>query len=105
MGRGYIAVFGFLYKSNFACAVINVYAQCNLADKVVMWEEMMIVKDTQPCLCGDFNALRHADERKGTSIKGNQKKEISRFNSFIERNFLVELHVVGKKYTWFKADG
>jgi len=36
---------------------------------------------------------------------GSQKGEIKGFNDFIERNMLMELPVVGKKYTWFKANG
>ena len=57
------------------------------------------------CFCGDFNDVRNQDERKGTSTRGSQRNKILGFNSFIDRNFLVEIPIVGKKYTWFKANG
>jgi len=76
---------------------------------MVTWEELTNVRGTQLsiawCLCGDFNAVKNDNEKKDISTKSNQKKEIRGFNSFRERNFLVELPVVGKKYTWYKADG
>ena len=34
-----------------------------------------------------------------------KKKEISGFNDFIESNYLVDVSIVGKKYTWFKSNG
>jgi len=31
--------------------------------------------------------------------------EINGFNRFIESNMLLDLPIVGKKYTWFKKNG
>ena len=88
--------------------MINVYATCNLNDKVALWEDLLIIKSARQNLawyfCGDFNAVRNEDERKGTSTRG-QRKEILGFNNFIVRNFLVEIPIVGKKYTSFKTNG
>jgi len=100
VGRGYIAILCQHIKSKSKCVVINVYAACNLIDKVVIWENLRNAKDAHPnlawCFCGDFNAVRHENERKGTSTRVTQKKEINGFNNFIERNFMVELPIVGK---------
>lgn len=57
------------------------------------------------CLYGDFIVVRCVNERKGAGERGSQKNEINGFNHYIERNFLVELPIVGKKYTWYKAIG
>jgi len=89
--------------------VVNVYGACNLKDKEALWEEVTDLKsanqDRAWFLCGDFNAVRCASERKGVSERGSQKKEISGFNNFIESNSLVELSLVGKKYSWYKVNG
>jgi len=80
-----------------------------MSDKVALWEELTNMKNANLswawCFYGDFNAVRCADERKGVGERGSQKNEIKGFNNFIERNLLVELSVVDKKYTWFKANG
>jgi len=39
------------------------------------------------------------EERKGVRGFSSQKKEIRDFNEFIDRNVLVELPLVGKKFT------
>ena len=52
------------------------------------------------CCCGDFNDVRYVEERKGVTGSANQKKEISGFNDFIDKNLSVDLPIVGKKYTW-----
>jgi len=109
VGSGFIAVMGQHLKSNRLCVVVNVYAACNISDKVALWEALMTLKSSHQsmawCLCGDFNAVRRDDERKGIRGNSSKKKEIIGFNRFIETNFLVELPHVGKKYTWFKSDG
>ena len=57
------------------------------------------------CIDEDFNAIRSVNERRGAKVNGDQSKEISGFNDFIDRNCLMELPVVGKKYMWFKSNG
>jgi len=109
MGKGFIALLDQYIKSCFKCALINVYATCNLNDKVdSMGGLMNIIKEHQNfawCVCGDFNVVRHASERKGTKEKGGQKNEITSFNNFIARNFLLEFSIVGMRFTWFKSNG
>jgi len=104
-----IIIYGQRLKSNLKCVVVNVYATCNLIDKEVLWEDLSNIKsnnhDLAWCFCGDFNAVRKVTERLGSSERESQTREIRGFNNFIERNFLVELPLVGKKFTWFKANG
>ena len=89
--------------------MVNVYVACNLSDKVILWKVLSNVKaayqDLAWCFCGDFNAMRSINERRGIRERNGQSSEISSFNSFINNNFLLELPLLGKKYTWFKSNG
>ncbi|XP_068461581.1 uncharacterized protein [Phaseolus vulgaris] len=108
-GRGFIVVPGIYVKMNCLCVIVNVYAACSNSDKAVMWDALSTIKSYSQnevwCCCGDFNAVRIMEERKGVRGLSSQKKEIKDFNKFIDRNVLVELPLVGKKFTWYKADG
>ena len=92
---------------------MNVYSACALRDKKLLWEELTNIKATSQvlvwCICGDFNAIRSRRERKGASSRGEMSSgytyEINGFNRFIKSNMLLDLPIVGKKYTWFKANG
>jgi len=83
-------------------------AMHHLNDKVGLWEELTSLKqqhtDLAWCFCGDFNAVRRVDERKGIRGSSSQRKEIEDFNRLIEYNGLLDIPLVGKKYTWFKAN-
>jgi len=89
--------------------VANVYAACNYRVKVTLREALTAFKRTHQnivgCFCGDFNAVRREDERKGIRGGPSQRKEMIDFNSFIDTNCLVDIPRVGKKYTWFKPNG
>ena len=109
VGPGFIAVEGHYLKANCQCVVVNVYAGCALKDKIVLWETLTSLRQSNNnlpwVLCGDFNVVRREDERKGIQGFSSQKKEIDGFNRFIESNSLLDIPRVGKKYTWFKANG
>jgi len=80
-----------------------------MKDKLALWENLSSLKattrDRACCLISDFNAIRNPFERRVIIECGSQKCEIFGFNDFIERNFLMELPVAGKKFTWYKANG
>ena len=40
VGTGFIAIVGYHLKAKCQCVVVNVYAACNLKDKVVQWEAL-----------------------------------------------------------------
>jgi len=69
VGRGFIVIFGQHIMTNLKCVVVNVYAACNWHDKVALWEDLTNLKKAHQNLmwsvCGDFNAIRSANERKG----------------------------------------
>jgi len=89
--------------------MVNVYVACSLNDKKTLWEDLSNIKRASQekawCFCGDFNAVRSCTERKGTRVGVDHSREIVGFNSFIEANLLLDLPIVGKKYTWFKSNG
>jgi len=80
-----------------------------MQDKVALWEELANIKQAQQnstwCIIGDFNAVRNGNEKKGVRIEGIKKREIKRFNNFIENNFLLDMPIVGRKYMWYKTNG
>jgi len=109
VGRGFIAVAGHHVKSNCSCIIANVYTTCSLSDKIELLEALSALRslhqDKMWCCCGDFNAVRCAEERRGVRENASNKNEIRGFNDFIGRNLMEDLPIVGKKYTWYKADG
>jgi len=56
------------------------------------------------CICGDFNAIRSTEERKSRRV-GLQQANFDHFNNFIDNNFLADLPLCGRKFTWYKGDG
>jgi len=109
MGKGFIVVYGKHIKYDISCAVVNVYATCNLREKKMLWEELSSIKVASQevvwCFCGDFNAIRRRSERVGSRVMYDLSSEINGFNSFIDANFLLDVPLVGKKFTWFNSNG
>lgn len=56
------------------------------------------------CVAGDFNAVRCADERKGIADYLCFTKTVQ-FNEFVEDMDLTDLPLIGRKYTWHRANG
>jgi len=55
-------------------------------------------------VCGDFNAMRCVEERRSVSSVFHQAGP-DNFNGFIANNFLVDLPLKGRTYTWYRGDG
>ncbi|PNX74944.1 cysteine-rich receptor-like protein kinase, partial [Trifolium pratense] len=88
--------------------IVNVYSPCNYAGKRRLWDILYNFKLNNEkgewCIGGDFNAVLHASERKGCSAS-NRQVELTQFNYFMEMMEVVDLSVLGKRFTWFCADG
>jgi len=54
---------------------------------------------------GDFNAIRASEERKGVGNQTSYGFEITRFNDFILQDGLLDIPVIGRKYTWYELNG
>lgn len=55
------------------------------------------------CLCGDFNAVRHMDERRTRGMVV-RSPDCHPFNDFIENNVLVDLPLHRRNFTWYRGD-
>jgi hypothetical protein len=58
-------------------------------------------------LAGDFNSVLNREERKGLSqeISVNPSLEMREFGEFIEEMELIDLPLLGRKFTWHHSNG
>lgn len=56
------------------------------------------------CVVGDFNEVKRSSERRGIS-SNNSESESREFQDFIDDLTLIDLPVLGNRFTWFKHDG
>ncbi|GKV25907.1 hypothetical protein SLEP1_g35285 [Rubroshorea leprosula] len=104
-GDHFIGVFGLWGEKGVPVYILNIYSPCDLSGKRALWEELhnlILNRKGNWCLGGDFNAVRSAGERAG--CKG-MSREMIDFDSFITESGLVDLPMVGRKYTWYNANG
>lgn len=90
------------------CYVVNVYSSCSLSGKRRLWQDLRRVRnsfgDGMWCLVGDYNAVCNTRERNGVgSSFGSQ--EAYEFSSFVGDMELIDLQLLGRRFTWQKADG
>ncbi|GKV30536.1 hypothetical protein SLEP1_g39339 [Rubroshorea leprosula] len=104
-GAGFLGVVGFWGEENIPCYLVNVYSPCDLASKRILWENLsnkICSNKGNWCIAGDFNAIRNLQERKGgISVR----RELKEFNEFIEISGLVNLPMIGRKFTLYQPNG
>ncbi|GKV27862.1 hypothetical protein SLEP1_g36982 [Rubroshorea leprosula] len=104
-GAGYLGVVGFWGEENIPCYLVNVYSSCDLVNKRILWENLSNLICSNKgnwCIAGDFNVIRNLQERKGgISVR----RELREFNEFIEMCGLVDLPLIGRKFTWYQPNG
>ncbi|MCH86118.1 hypothetical protein A2U01_0006972 [Trifolium medium] len=88
--------------------IVNIYSPCNMAGKKKLWEDLLSFKrqygSGEWCVGGDFNDVLHSSERIGSSAVSRQGERIL-FKRFVEEMEVVDVPVLGKKFSWFSADG
>ncbi|PNX57540.1 cysteine-rich receptor-like protein kinase, partial [Trifolium pratense] len=88
-------------KSGEEFFVANVYAPCEDGAKQGLWnslsERLQALVGRRVCVCGDFNAVKHVDERRSSRGSHRSMDHVS-FNRFIEDNTLVDLPLIGRKF-------
>ncbi|GKV07784.1 hypothetical protein SLEP1_g19505 [Rubroshorea leprosula] len=92
-------------KRDSLAKAVTVKKAAGSAKKRALWEELhnlILNRKGNWCLGGDFNAVRSAGERAG--CKG-MSREMIDFDRFISESGLVDLPMVGRKYTWYNANG
>jgi hypothetical protein len=73
-----------------------------------LWADLLTLNQqsggAEWCLGGDFNAILRASERKGSSAVNRQRERIA-FTCFVEEMEVIDVPVLGKKFSWFSSDG
>ncbi|MCI35740.1 hypothetical protein A2U01_0056961, partial [Trifolium medium] len=82
-----------------------------LADKKALWGRMIHLKGILGgdnwCVVRDFNSVLTTSERKGVSGESLRvvNNEIREFNDFVGEMGLLDLPLLGRRYTWFQPNG
>ncbi|XP_068498198.1 uncharacterized protein [Phaseolus vulgaris] len=89
--------------------IVNVCSPSFLREKKVLWEEISEFRRLQNnkvwCVIGDFNSVRRQEERRNLSLASDYNRDIKGFNDFIEKSELMDVPMVGRNFTWYKANG
>jgi exonuclease III len=105
-GVGYLGIQ--VEKENTVMYLVNIYSPCSVAGKKKLWDDLLTLKRQSGrgewCIGGDFNAVLHTSERKGRSAN-NRGGERTLFNRFVEELEVIDVPVLGKKFSWYSADG
>ncbi|KAL8492272.1 hypothetical protein ACS0TY_023777 [Phlomoides rotata] len=106
--RGMLAINGIWLMDDSRCSLINVYAPHTLRHKWELWDTIATVteqyKDCRVGIIGDFNAIQEYSERCGRS-SNLDVKDMDKFEEFINVSNLLEIKMIGKKFTWYRPDG
>ncbi|KAL5166140.1 Phosphatidylinositol/phosphatidylcholine transfer protein SFH9 [Glycine soja] len=109
VGNGFILLEGKWIKDNKRVSIINVYAPCELQRKRQQWEEILQLKTASQagmwCVLGDFNSIRHQDERVSSAQSVSVDPSISEFNAWISDMNLEDVRSVGRRFTWCRPNG
>ncbi|KAK7281208.1 hypothetical protein RIF29_08984 [Crotalaria pallida] len=107
-GEGFVAVQGVWYVGRMQCVVVIIYSPCNLTDKRKLWAEIYQLKCSSAiqfwCVMGDFNTIRDRAERRG-SVLSVDTRGMRLFNSWIDEMELVDLPLIGRRFTYYQAGG
>ncbi|GKV05619.1 hypothetical protein SLEP1_g17606 [Rubroshorea leprosula] len=104
-GMDFIGVEGAWGVEQCPASIINVYSPCQLGKKRILWEELKALvagRSGNWCIMGDFNAVRKVGERGGSREISTEMRE---FDGFIRDVGLVDLPLIGRKFTWVQASG
>ncbi|KAK2406570.1 hypothetical protein QL285_042285 [Trifolium repens] len=108
-GQGYLGVILKWGANMNKCVIVNVYAPCLLQTKKALWVDLLVALRTYGtdlfCIIGDFNSVRNLAERKGVRAGVEGAEDTRIFNVFLENTGLVDLPLMGRKYTWVQPNG
>jgi hypothetical protein len=91
--------------------IVNVYSKCDIGGKRSLWENLVMSKagfgQGAWCILGDFNAVRNCDERKGVNqfSGASSSVETVEFGKFVSDMDVVDLPILGRRFTWFHPNG
>jgi len=85
------------------------YNYGSLSEKRVVWDEVRerrrVINTKVWCVVLDFNSIRRAGEGRNAGVDGDHRREMRRFNDFIESSKLLDIPIVRRKYTRYKPNG
>ncbi|XP_057421573.1 uncharacterized protein LOC130715485 isoform X1 [Lotus japonicus] len=92
------------------CAMLNVYAPCDRVGKRQLWSRLVELKINIHydlwCVAGDFIVVRSSSERRGVGANSQQhRSESVEFNDFIDEMELLDIPLLGRKFTWVRPNG
>lgn len=97
---------GRVRESGVEVCSLNVYVPCNLRDKMLLWErvELVVGQNENMCLCviGDFNSILESRERARVGSNGSNR-DMREFWGFVERSGLMDMGLIGQKFTCFQS--
>ncbi|GAU29496.1 hypothetical protein TSUD_360410 [Trifolium subterraneum] len=111
MGEGFVGVCLEWGVRKTICLVINVYSKCDVASKRRLWSNLIDCKrglgDERWCVVGDFNAVGRLEERIGVNSADvvSTPTEVVEFRNFMEDLELVDIPLLGRRFTWYQANG
>jgi len=53
----------------------------------------------------DYNFIKRPGERRNAGNDVDHRREMRKINEFIENTKLVDILMLGRKYTWYKPNG
>ena len=88
---------------------MNMYSSGSLKERMDVRDKRCEIRKSWHnkvwCVVGDFNSIRRKEERKSVILVSGYSREISWFNEFIEKSELMDISIVGRKFTWYKLNG
>jgi len=89
--------------------IVNGYSSGSLKDRKKVWDEIYEIRKSQQskvwCVVGNFNSIIWKEKRKNVVSVSDYSREIAKFNEFIENSELMDISMVGRKFTWSKPNG
>ncbi|GKV45963.1 hypothetical protein SLEP1_g52987 [Rubroshorea leprosula] len=104
-GENFIGIQGRWVAEDVCVNIINIYSPCQLAGKRSLWGELKdLVLQTRGlwCLVGDFNTVKNVEEKVGSQAVTTEMRD---FNNFIMEAELIDIPLVGRKFTWYQPCG
>lgn len=87
---------------------INIYASCSYTSRRSLWKYVVEKKKCWPgenwCLGGNFNTVLEKEERVGIH-RSIRDKGCDEFRIFVAKMELVDLPLLGGKFTWYSGNG
>jgi hypothetical protein len=110
-GLGYVGVCLEWGVAKSRCFVVNIYSKCSLPEKRTLWNSL--VKSRRAfsgdvwCVVGDFNAVLDPSERRGGVGLSSTRydREMLEFADFVSSMDLIDLPLLGRRFTWFQPSG